>query len=200
MSKNQHDIAGFACAISIRIFMQLEHPTALSRAGIQGLEPRVRAWSQGGIQPLAGTRTSLGFLALQGLTTRTVRWISPVRSPHALGRTAQVVPEPQGINGSSSRQGFRKRPTTLRKSNATAGYLPRPRGLPTLVQPPVASALVRSGLLSRLFRPGKTHLRVRSALPPRHPPFLKRSFGPAVLTYLRRGRRGALAGLLSGHW
>ena len=55
----------------------LEIPSALSCAGMQGLEPRMRAWSRGGIQPLAGTRTSLGFPALQGLTTWTVRWISP---------------------------------------------------------------------------------------------------------------------------
>jgi hypothetical protein len=34
--------------------------TALSRAGIQGFEPRTRAWLRGGCSPLAGTRTSLG--------------------------------------------------------------------------------------------------------------------------------------------
>lgn len=167
-------------------------PSSLSRAGIQGLEPRVRAWSRGGIQPLAGTRTSLGFPALQGLTTWTVRWISPVRSPLALGRTAQVVPEPQGINGSSSRQGICniRRPCGSRKATpatclALVGFLPSCSH----------QSLRPWSVRAYLFRLG-----VRSALPPRHPPFLKRSVRPAVPFYLRRGRRGASAGLLSGHW
>lgn len=71
---------GTSKALPVRLSSRLRRSrsrSALSRAGIQGLEPRMRAWSRGGIQPLAWTRTSLGFPALQGLTKWTVRWISP---------------------------------------------------------------------------------------------------------------------------
>lgn len=152
-SEDRKDVGGLACAFPSSL-ARVGNPSSLSRAGIQGLEPRVRAWSRGGIQPLAGTRTSLGFPALQGLTTWTVRWISPVRSPLALGRTAQVVPEPQGINGSSSRQGFRKHPTTLRKSNATpATCLALVGFLPSCSHQLLRPWSVRAH--SQAFRPGK---------------------------------------------
>jgi hypothetical protein len=123
------------------------------RAGMQGFEPRTRAWLRDGCSPFAEARTSLGVSSLQGLTARTLRWISPAAPLSLLAVPRGPLPEPQGLDRSSSRQSFSRSPVRLE--------LPHPPGFPTLVQQPGPANLIPSGSWFRLG--------ARSALPPHHP-------------------------------
>jgi hypothetical protein len=170
-SKDQQDVGGVACADSANACAHWNPDRAFARwnTGIGAQDARVVS----GRHSTACRDSHLSWVSRPSGFDDVDRALDfASRSPLALGRTARAVPEPQGINGSSSRQGVHNNPTTLRKSNAaTATCLALMGFLPSCIH----QSLWPSSVRAYSFRLG-----VRSALPPRHPPFLKRSFGPTV--------------------
>jgi len=150
---------------------------------IQGLEPRSRACSRGGVQSLAGNRTSLGFSALQGITTWILLQISLLAPLSLLVGPRGPSPKPQGLYRSSPPQSILAFPSA--EAFVLARIPMHPHGFLALVGTLTSKAAAPAGSC--------VHLRVRSALPPRHPPFRAGSLQLPLLHQLSCLACGSLA-------
>jgi hypothetical protein len=155
--------AASACfRLPFRRFADLR--TVFPHAGIPGLEPRTRALSRGGFQPLAELAPLLAFRS-PGVDSVDLGSGFRQPSPHALAVPHGPLLEPQGFDRSSLRQGATSAEAFVLTFCLTLLSFP-PSYLDLLLRtwPPAGS----------LF-----HLGARSALPPRHPPLCAGSSRPA---------------------